>query len=293
LDSAIIFSLKTLKNLNYKSHIAHVNEIDLHFIEFGNNGFPLLMMHGLTANAHAFNGLIKAGLSKNHHVFSVDFRGRGLSQKTSFDYSIKSHANDIIAMLDYIDIETIDVCGHSFGGLMASYLAHYYPTRIRKIVILDAAPKMNPKAAEMLGPALSRLSLKFNSFDEYIAKVKQAPYINFWDDTMLSYYRADVRPNHLGTYETWSSMGDIVQIAVNTSIEPWKNYFEVIPHQTLLINATENYTLNQQLLTVEQAKLTVDSMKQANYFASKGNHQTMLYGEHAESNVKAIVNFLK
>jgi pimeloyl-ACP methyl ester carboxylesterase len=264
----------------------------MHYLEFGTQKPNLLMMHGLTANSHAFDGFMKAGLSKKINAISIDFRGRGLTLKTPFDYSIKSHAEDVMALIDALEIESINLCGHSFGGLLATYLAFYYPTRFKKIIILDAAPKMNPKAAEMLGPALSRLNLRFNGFYEYIEKVKKAPYISFWDEAMMSYYRADIFPNKQGNYETWSSLADITQIAINTSMEPWAKYFEGIEHKTLLIHANENYTMNQQLLTLEQAQETVQKMKNATYYASQGNHQTMLYGENATNNVHVMLKFL-
>lgn len=278
--------------MNYASHIVHINDIDLHYIEYGEGKMPLLMMHGLTANAHAFDGFMRAGLAENRHVLSIDFRGRGLSTKTTFDYSIEAHANDVIALLNYLDIACVDICGHSFGGLMATYIAYHYPERVRKIIILDAAPKMNPKAAEMLAPALSRLSLRFNSLKDYVQKVKKAPYITFWDDAMYTYYRADIHPNKQGTYETWSSLADITQIAINTSVEPWAKYFENIPHEILLIHATENYTLNQLLITEDQALKAVASMKHGHYQPSLGNHQTMLYGVNAKSNVTVINKYL-
>ncbi len=68
---------------------------------------------------------------------------------------------------------------------------------------------MNPKVAEMLVPAISRLDIRFDDFDTYIDKVKQAPYIHFWDDAMLHYYQADVATADDGTVEPRSSIADI------------------------------------------------------------------------------------
>jgi pimeloyl-ACP methyl ester carboxylesterase len=42
-------------------------------------------MHRLTANAHAFDGLIAQGLSPSFNVISIDLRGRGESDQPS-DY---------------------------------------------------------------------------------------------------------------------------------------------------------------------------------------------------------------
>ncbi len=276
----------------YSSHVVPVNEIELHYIHYKSDAPTLLLMHGLTANAHAFDGLINAGLQESFNILSVDLRGRGLSSKTAFRYSIQDHAEDIIQWLDALQIETISVCGHSFGGLLSTHLAFHYPERFDKLIILDAAPKMNPKTPEMLGPALSRLDTVFPSFEDYIEKVKQAPYLTFWDTAMLSYYKADVATAADGSVEPRSNLADIIQIATHSSKEPWDTYFESIPHQTLMVNAVDNYTLNQPLLPDFMAQEATEKMKQARYVGMQGNHQTMLYGPHAHELVTSIRDFL-
>jgi pimeloyl-ACP methyl ester carboxylesterase len=58
----------------FNSHLIDVNGIKMHYIEYKNDKPKILLMHGLTANAHAFEGLIRAGLTDHFHVFSIDFR---------------------------------------------------------------------------------------------------------------------------------------------------------------------------------------------------------------------------
>ncbi|MBP6624530.1 MAG: alpha/beta hydrolase [Chitinophagaceae bacterium] len=277
----------------FSSQLIQVNDIDLHYLHYANESLPkLLLMHGLTANAHAFGGLIQAGLAKQFEVISVDLRGRGLSAKPAFAYSIREHAEDIIGLLDNLNIESIYLCGHSFGGLLSTYLAYHFPDRVQEVIVLDAAPEMNPKVAEMLVPAISRLDIRFDNFDAYIEKVKQAPYIHFWDDAMLHYYEADVATAADGSVEPRSSIADITQIAIASSKEPWATYFEEMKQRTLLLNAVEEYTLGQPLLPDFLAKKIVQKMKNASYLEVGGNHQTMLYGEHANEIVRAIQDFL-
>jgi pimeloyl-ACP methyl ester carboxylesterase len=55
------------------------NGIHLHYLDYPGDGPTLILMHGLTANAHSFAGLIRAGLSPQLPVLAVDLRGRGLS----------------------------------------------------------------------------------------------------------------------------------------------------------------------------------------------------------------------
>lgn len=71
-------------NFTPVSAFADVNEIRLHYITYRNDKPQLLLLHGLTANAHAFHGLVQAGLTDHFSVISIDQCGRGLSSKPAF-----------------------------------------------------------------------------------------------------------------------------------------------------------------------------------------------------------------
>lgn len=276
----------------YSSRYYHRNDVQLHYIEYPNNGQRILLLHGLTANAHAFSGLMQAGLAEHFQVYSIDFRGRGLSDKVSFHYSIREHGEDVIALLDHLQIERIHLCGHSFGGLMASWLAYHYPERVERVIILDAAPQMNPKAGEMLASALGRLDHRFDSFEAYLETIRHAPYLTFWDEAMLTYYQADVEMAADGSVEPIPNLNDILQVATHVGKEDWKLYFTQIPHNVLLVVALDHYTLGMPLLPDQKAREIVSEMKNARLLEIHGNHQTMLYGEYAERLVQWIFEFL-
>lgn len=268
------------------------NGIRLHYLEFAGDAPVIILMHGLTANAHAFDGLIAAGLSPLFNVLSLDLRGRGESDQPSSDYTMATHAKDIIGFLDGLNIKSAVIGGHSFGALLTFYLAANYPERVDKMILLDAAARMHPNTKEMLGPALGRLGQTFDSFDAYIAKVKAAPYMTAWDDAMLSYYKADVIENGNGSVTPIPKPENMIA-AVNGGLnEPWLEYISGVDKPAILINGPGVYTMNAALLPEENAMETVNMMKNCTYVKVPGNHQTMLYGEGAESIVAAIRSFL-
>jgi pimeloyl-ACP methyl ester carboxylesterase len=193
-----------------------------------------------------------------------------------------------MALLDHLGIDKIHVCGHSFGGLMASYLAYHHPERFERIVILDAAPQMNPKAAEMLGPALSRIDTRFTNFETYLETIRQAPYLHFWDPAMEAYYRADVATAADGSVEPISNLSDIIQIATHVSKVHWDTYFTGISHAVLLVVALDEYTLQMPLLPDQKAREIISRMQHATLREMHGNHQTMLFGDHARELVEMI-----
>jgi pimeloyl-ACP methyl ester carboxylesterase len=273
----------------YKSNYLDVNGIKLHYIEYPNATKPkLLLLHGLTANALTFNGLIEAGLNKNWHVIAVDFRGRGNSTKRAFKYSITDHGNDIVGLLNHLQIDKIAVAGHSFGGLMSTWLAYRHADRVNRLWILDAAPAMNPKTPQMLMPALSRVDKKYENFDAFLTAIKNSEYMIQWDDAMLPYYKADVDELKDGRVECKSDIADIVQISTHVGMEPWSKYFSSITQQVTLIVATDAYTLGEPILPMYLAERAVSNMKDAEVIEVRGNHQTMLFGEGAKKIVGLI-----
>ncbi len=182
-----------------KSQIVQSNGIKIHYLDSETDAPFLVLTHGLTANAHAFDGLIKEGLGQKYRVIAIDLRGRGLSTKPAKGYTMKSHARDVLGVMDHLGIEKCAVGGHSFGALLTLYMSYHYADRLDKLVLLDAAARLHPRTKEMLGPALGRIGQTYPSFEAYLARVKSNEYMTYWEDTMLSYYQADVIFNEDGT----------------------------------------------------------------------------------------------
>jgi pimeloyl-ACP methyl ester carboxylesterase len=274
-------------------HYVDTNGIRLHYLDSGGPGAVILLMHGLTANAHAFDGLMAAGLGKAGRVLSIDLRGRGESAQPEDDYSMNAHARDILGLMDALGVRSAITGGHSFGALLSFKLAAEHPERVERLIIIDAALRLHEDTREMLGPALGRLGKTFPSFDTYLQQVKAAPYMQFWDEHMRSYYRADVREQEDASVIPIPQLDHIMEAVNGVLAEPWAAMIPGIGQETLLINGPEIYTMNAPLLPEAYALETVETMRQARYAKVPGNHHTMLYGAGAVSTVQAILDFLK
>ena len=275
------------------SKIIQTNGINLHYLDSETAEKIIILMHGLTANAHAFDGLLKEGLGKKYRIIFVDLRGRGQSDKPTEGYTMKDHAQDIVGLMDVLGLEKCVVGGHSFGALLTFYMAFHHAERIEKMLLLDAAARLHPQTKEMLIPALSRIGQTYPSFDAYLEKVKSGAYMTYWEDTMLSYYQADVQTNEDGTVIQRSTPENMTEAILKGSFgEPWLDYIKDVEQPAILLNGTMNYALNEPLLPKEFALETVELMKNCQYYEVWGNHQTMLYGQGAKDIVKRIEDFL-
>jgi pimeloyl-ACP methyl ester carboxylesterase len=284
------------KAITAMSKFIKTNHITLHAIERGAGDTTLILMHGLSANAHCFDGYFRAGLAEGMRTVAVDLRGRGLSDKPATGYSMADHARDITGLMDALGIKQAVMGGHSFGALLSIYLAHHYPERVSRLVLIDAAARLHPNVRELVAPSMLRLGRVWPSFDAFIAEIKNAPYLTGrWTDDMLPYYRADVYELPDGSVTTYSHPAHITDAVTRALSEPWLDCIGSVRQPAVLIHADEPYGPpdGDPILPAEFALETVQMMPDCHYVHVPGNHLTMLFGVGAQAGVKAIRSFLE
>lgn len=262
------------------------------------HGPVLLLMPGLTANRHAFDGLLTAGLAHHRRVLALDLRGRGMSDKPAGPYDLAAHAADVLGLIEALELERIVLGGHSFGGLLTLYMAARQPRRFERLLILDAAlAATTPETRDLIKPALSRLGRQYPNWETYIALMRQAPYFSGWqwDPAIESYYRADVERLPDGTVQQRSQPEHIGAAIDAVVAEDWRALLARVHDPALLINAVEPYGPPGAPAVVPEAAAqeTVAALANCHYVQVPGNHMTMLYGAGAVATVAAIEHFLK
>ena len=273
---------------------AQANGIRLHYVDHGGAGPPMLMMPGLTANAHAFDGLAEAGLRRRFRLIALDLRGRGMSDKPATGYALEDHAEDVAQFIRGLGLQPVILGGHSFGGLLALYLAQRDPGLVSRLVVLDAAATMHPRTRELIQPAIDRLDRTFPSWEAFLGSVRRFPcYDGWWEPAIESYLRADVEPLPDGRVVPRSSRSAIEQAVDAVLAEPWWEHLPRIRHPLLLINGPGGFgpAGTPPVLPPDQAMATVRAVERGRYQAVEGNHMTMLYGKGARQSVTAIEAF--
>lgn len=127
------------------SQFLKVNGLKLHYLDFGNaDKPPLVCIHGLSGNAHNFDGLALY-LAPHWHMISLDVRGRGDSEwGPSGDYNAAVYVNDLTALLDTLKWERVSLIGTSMGGIISMMFAGGYPNRVERLVLNDIGPEIDP-----------------------------------------------------------------------------------------------------------------------------------------------------
>src|SRR5258707_8793058 len=127
--------------------------MQLHFRSYG-QGSPLIILHGLFGSLE--NWLtVSERLSSRFQVFAVDQRNHGQSPHSSeMDYKLM--AEDLAEFMHTHHLAEAHILGHSMGGKTAMQFAFLYPGYVRRLVVVDIAPRMYaPRHNQILKAMLS------------------------------------------------------------------------------------------------------------------------------------------
>jgi pimeloyl-ACP methyl ester carboxylesterase len=100
---------------------------------------PLLALHGWLDNAGSFDRLAPL-LADRHQLIAIDLAGHGRSghRPAGSWYHYVDFLDEILAVIDRLGQERIDLLGHSLGGTLASLLAGVFPERIGRLALIEA-----------------------------------------------------------------------------------------------------------------------------------------------------------
>ncbi|MEQ9265820.1 MAG: alpha/beta hydrolase [Balneolaceae bacterium] len=128
---AIVFS-QTPK----KSESVSVNGKKLYYEIYG-EGKPLLLLHGYTQSSRSWKPYVK-DYEQEYEVYLVDLTGHGKSEAFKEDLSLKSVAEDLNSLVQYLDLDKIKAIGFSFGGDVLYQLALINPSLIESMITIGA-----------------------------------------------------------------------------------------------------------------------------------------------------------
>ena len=147
-----------------------VGELNLHYLEWGDAVAPtVVMIHGLTGNAHAFD-ILAPHFFPWYHVISVDVRGRGDSDwAADGNYSNDAYVSDLEGLRQALGLERLSLVGTSMGGRISLTYAGTYPERVERTVLNDIGPETDPRGGNRIATSTRDAVETFETIDEVIA----------------------------------------------------------------------------------------------------------------------------
>jgi pimeloyl-ACP methyl ester carboxylesterase len=104
-------------------------------------GPALLLLHGYSDSWFSFSRILPL-LDPGYHVYALDLRGHGSSDRPSDGYAMGDLAADVLGFMDERKLDRATLVGHSMGSLVAQQLAARAPHRVSRLVLIGsvAAP---------------------------------------------------------------------------------------------------------------------------------------------------------
>ena len=105
----------------------------------GKPGAEAVVLSPGLGGAAAYWNPQRAALEEHFQVVAFDHRGTGRNaEELPEDYTIGHMADDVVQVLDAAGIARAHVLGHALGGLVGLELARRHPTRLNRLVPVNA-----------------------------------------------------------------------------------------------------------------------------------------------------------
>jgi len=143
-------------------HVQCLDGRGLHRMAYWQWGDPanrrvLVCVHGLTRQGRDFDTLAR-GLGDTYRVVCPDVAGRGRSDWLAdpAGYAIPAYVADMVTLLARLDAETVDWVGTSMGGLIGLGVAALKGSPLRRLVLNDVGPQIEPASLQRIGSYLGQ-----------------------------------------------------------------------------------------------------------------------------------------
>ncbi|WP_293576865.1 alpha/beta fold hydrolase [Phaeobacter sp.] len=131
-------------------------DVALSFRDEG-SGDPVLLIHGVGSDLESWDGVL-AHLSQHRRYIRFDLRGHGASRRTPGPYTLAGLADDAVALLDHLGVQTASVIGFSLGGLIAQQIALSHPERLRCVTLVSSVGGRTPEEQDRVNERAETLA---------------------------------------------------------------------------------------------------------------------------------------
>lgn len=126
---------------------APVNGIRMYY-EVRGSGEPVVLLHGAFMTIPGnWAGWIDE-LSKTRKVIAVEMQGHGRTADIAREFSNANHADDVAALIRYLELPRADLIGYSMGGGVAMQVAVRHPDQVRKVVVISSTFRRDGRTRE-------------------------------------------------------------------------------------------------------------------------------------------------
>ena len=193
-----------MNSSNHRSDFVDVNRIRLHYLDWGGYGPTLIFLAGMGSSAYIFDKFAPRFTDK-FRVLALTRRGQGDSDYPETGYDADTLVEDIRQFMDRLNIKKAILAGHSLAGVELTHFAATYPTRVEKLIYLDALDDRRGETAIMEQSPLRNIEIKKeesspHTIEEYIANMKRdfPRFAEIWSELWDVEISDEVKVNEAG-----------------------------------------------------------------------------------------------
>lgn len=143
-----------------------VDDLNLHFLDWQRTDLPpLLLLHGALLQSHVWD-FFSLQMRQRFHIRALDLPGHGDSDwAADGDYTRARVTTDVASLIEQLDLRSLVLVGHSFGGAVCALLAARLTDRVRALVMVDST--LLPTGRPSVRSRAAALPRTFETFDEF------------------------------------------------------------------------------------------------------------------------------
>ena len=131
--------------MNFELVTQQINKISLSYGFDGPDEAPVITFaHALSLNARSFEPQVPA-FRNDYRVLRLDLRGHGKTDVNGAPFSIEDLANDIAALLDYLNVRQTHFVGSSLGAMAGFAMAFNHAQRLSSLTFMASQGALPPE----------------------------------------------------------------------------------------------------------------------------------------------------